>query len=450
MRISKRYLLGPAAVAVIVAGAALGAAHLRGHGGPQPAAQQAQPLAPPPAAQNSTDKQISELQARLSQKASDPSLLAQLGVAYLQKVRETSDPAYYGKAESVFQQALAIAPDNGDALYGMGTLALARHQFRDALDWGERAITVNPDRAVNYGIIGDAQIELGRYDEAVATIQQMVNTRPDLSSYSRVSYVRELYGNVDGAIDAMQKAIAAGGPYSENTSYLRVQLGTLYFNNGRAAGAEREYQDALHFSPDYGPALAGLGYLRAAAGDDPDAIDLFTRASQVYPLPEYFIALGDLEGRDAQPDAAKQQYDLVQVMEKLFIAGGVDLDVETSIFLADHHLPGALDLAREGYQHRPSIQGADALAWALYTSGQPQEAEAYATEALRLGTRDALKLYHAGMIAQALGKTDDARSYLSRALALNPTFSILHSAEAREALAALGGAPAGAVARSQP
>ena len=69
----------------------------------------------------------------------------------------------------------------------------------------------------------------GRYGAAIATVQRMVDLRPDLASYSRVAYLRELHGDIAGAIDAMQLAVSAAGPATENTEYVRVQLGNLYF-----------------------------------------------------------------------------------------------------------------------------------------------------------------------------------------------------------------------------
>ncbi len=452
----KTRFLAVALLAVVLAGGVFTALRMREGGDDGRAA------IPPEAAalyqgsaarRGSTDATIETLQSRLSKRQSDPTVLAQLGAAYLQKVRETGNPTYYRKAETALNQSLKAEPDNGEALSGMGALALARHQFGEALEWGQRAIKVNPYRAANYGIAGDALIELGRYDEAVGTIQKMVDTRPDLASYARVSYLRELYGKTDSAIEGMQRAVRAGGPAVENTSYVRVQLGNLHFNSGRLDEAEREYNLTLQRYPGYGPAQAGLAYVKAAGGDDAAAIELFTKAVEAIPLPEYVIALGDLYTRAGRTDEAARQYELVRAIEKLFAANGTDVDVETALFDADHERDPSATLARarDGYDRRPSIHAADVLAWSLYKAGQPEEAEGYARQALRLGTKDSLKLYHAGMIAKALGKTDDARAYLGQALATNPNFSILHAATARDTLAALGGAASTAsISRSAP
>ena len=115
-------------------------------------------------------------------------------------------------AQAAIDEALQVGPDNVEALIGAGTLANARHQFQEALQLGERARAANPSVPRVYGVIADAQTELGMYDDAIATLQTMVDMRPDLSSYSRVSYARELHGDLDGAIEAMRMAVDAGGP----------------------------------------------------------------------------------------------------------------------------------------------------------------------------------------------------------------------------------------------
>src|SRR5207253_9237219 len=124
-------------------------------------------------------------------------------------------------------------------------------QFVAALDWGRRARRLDPASSRALGVIGDAEIELGRYPDALSSVQQMVDLRPDLSSYARVSYARELFGDVPGAIEAMQKAVEAGGPVPENSAYTRVLLGNLYLNAGRPPQPDREYRRELFEYPGY-------------------------------------------------------------------------------------------------------------------------------------------------------------------------------------------------------
>jgi tetratricopeptide (TPR) repeat protein len=385
------------------------------------------------------DDQIVSLQDSLRAHPNNGEAASLLGLAYLQKVREVGDPSYYPKAEELFNRALDRNKDDLNALVGLGTLALARHDFAEALDWGQRAATLNPYHTAAYGVIGDAQIELGRYDEAVATFQQMINLRPDLTSFTRVSYARELHGDVPGAIEAMQSAAMAGAGRMENVAWTQTQLGNLYFNSGDIQSAKTQYDASLLTLDGYVYGLAGLARVAAAEGDLPAAIDLYSQAIQLMPLPEFVIALGDVYTAAGQPDAAANQYALVDAMQQLYRENGVDTDAEMALFDADHdrNLDQALRQAKDAYKKRSSIRTADVLAWTLYKTGNAAEARKYSQEALRLGTKDALLLFHAGMIESALGNHTAAITYLQQALTINPHFSLLFAPQAQTELTRL-------------
>jgi len=391
---------------------------------------------------NRTDRLIWDTQEALRENPNSADSYAILASLYLQKARETGDPSYYSKAQGAVDAALRLDRQNVEALIAAGTLANARHQFREALEIGERARALNPTIPRVYGVIADAQTELGMYDDAVATLQTMIDMRPDLSSYSRISYARELHGDLDGAIEAMQTAVSAGGETSENSAWVRVQLGNLFFAKGDLDGAEREYRATLAVVPDYVYAQAGMARVRAAQGRISEAIDLYNKAIARMPLPEFVIGLGELQEASGNTAEAAKQYELVRAMQQLFKSSGVDTDLELALFDADHgNDPAATAaLARDAYQRRPSIKAADTLAWALFKAGQTAEARRYAAEALRLNTQDALMVYHAGMIAQAAGDSAAARDYLHRALTLNPHFSPLFAPQAKRALAELNAA----------
>ena len=126
------------------------------------------------------------------------------------------------------------------------------------------------------------------------------------------------------------------------------------------------------------------------------------------------------------PVVAKKQYALIGAIEKLLAANGVRTDLEIALFQVDHgiELRHALDRARVGRAERPSIDGDDVLGWALARNGHCAEALPYSQRALRLGTQDALKFFHRGMIERCLGHAA-ARTWFRRAITLNPHFSIL-------------------------
>lgn len=393
-----------------------------------------------------SDRVLADLQTRLSTNPNDWPAYTQLGLIYLQKARETADPTYYQKAEQALNIILAREPGDYAALGALGELALARHDFTQALELGERARSLNPRRAYAYGVIADAQIELGRYEEAVATVQQMVDLRPDLSSYSRIAYLRELHGDLEGAIEAMQWALSAGGPTLENTLWTQVQLGHLYFNTGRLDQAEAEYRRALERDPNYVHALAGLARNAAARGDLAQAIQLYTRVTERMPLAEYVIALGEVYTLAGQPQKAQQQDDLVRAIDRLYQANGVNTDLEMALFLAERGRPDgditeAVTRARQAYLERPTVFAAEVLAWALHRAGDDLAAAPYAQESLKLGSQDALRLFRAGLIDYRLGRLAEARQKLEAALALNPHFSLRYAEVARQTLAQIPATP---------
>jgi tetratricopeptide (TPR) repeat protein len=396
--------------------------------------------APPPTpAELSDESMIATLRQRLQRNPEDPDAYALLGLALLQRVRLTADVMVYHQAETAFEEALKRNPSHVDALIGQGVLALARHDFEAALAWGQQANALDPYRAESLGIIVDAQVELGQYEAALASTQAMVDLRPDLRSYSRVSYLRELHGDTAGAIEAMQAAVRAGVPGQEGTLWAQTQLGHLYFNSGDWARAEETYRHALQLQPDYVHATAGLARVQAAQGDYEVAIEAYRDAAQRLPLPEFVIPLGELYEVTGRLDEAARQYELVRVIQKLNASAGLDVDLELALFDADHggHPRTTVEQAREAYARRPSIQAADVLAWALYQAGDYREAYLFSLEALRLGTQDAAKYFHAGMIAYRLGEATQAREYLEHALEINPHFSILYTDDARHTLQAL-------------
>ncbi|MEO8286495.1 MAG: tetratricopeptide repeat protein [Chloroflexota bacterium] len=378
------------------------------------------------------DRSIETAQAAIKLEPNDFKAYASLGFAFQQKARETNDPTYYAQAEDALTRALGIKPDYYDAMSGMGQLNLSRHEFGKAEEWGQKAQALQPSSPYAYGVIGDAQIELGQYDAAIASFQQMVDLRPDLGSYSRVSYARELYGDVPGAIDAMQKAVVAGGPAAENTAWCRVQLGNLYFNSNQLDKAEAAYSDALAGYPNYLHALAGLAQVRWAQGRTDDAIKLYKGAVATVPLPQYLTSLGDLLESTGDRAGGKEQLDLVLYIFKVFEAGGVNVGAEKAAFLSDHQIDTAqaVTLAEEAARTRQDIHTMDTLAWAYYQVGRYQDAHSAEQKAMRLGTQNALFFYHMGMIQSKLGDAAGSQISLQKALQINPHFSIKYSKEA--------------------
>jgi tetratricopeptide (TPR) repeat protein len=388
-------------------------------------------------AAGSTPETIAALQRRLRAAPSDWSAAAALGLAYVQQARITADPSTYPRAEQALRRSLSLRGGNVDGLVGMGSLALARHDFRSALAWGRRAVSANPFGVAGYGVVGDALVELGRYREAFHAFQHMADLHPGLAAYARASYARELQGDVAEAIRVMRMAEAAAGS-PEDAAWVAFELGELLWSAGRVDAAEDAYRRAVGQAPAFVGPRAGLARVSWARGRLSEAIRRYQRVVTRFPAPEHVAALGDLYSVTGRPALAQSQFALVRAEQDLFASNGVNVDVELALFDADHASPQeALRSARAAWAERRSVHAADALAWALHRNGRSREAALYARRALALGTRNALFQFHAAMIELRLGHEDRTRVLLSAAVRTNPYFSIIHSTAARRALSRL-------------
>ncbi len=147
-----------------------------------------------------------------------------LSEVFITEARITGKHSYnYDAALDVLGEVLASDLPNKDqrfrALMNKASVQLSLHKFGDALKTGEDALKINDRNAGIYGVLVDANVELGNYAKAVEMSDKMVSIRPDLRSYSRISYLREIHGDVAGAKEAMDMAVKAGYPGMEQTEW---------------------------------------------------------------------------------------------------------------------------------------------------------------------------------------------------------------------------------------
>jgi tetratricopeptide (TPR) repeat protein len=449
MTMRTRLLTMPIALALVTGACAVSPSNAPPSGAATPAATTAtsSPVptasnAPsaPPATGSSTVDDIARLQATVAAKPTDQGAQRDLGFALLQRIRETADPTLYDPALAAFEAAQALDPDDGLTLVGIGGIYLGRHEFAEALIVGRKAVALSPNLATARAVVVDALVELGRYDEADAEAASMLGIAADLSTLSRVSYLAELRGKLDVALAALRLAAKSPALKPENAAFVAALTGNLLVYTGDREGAAAAYQHALDLVPAHAPSVAGLARLAVGAGDLDEAIALYTHASDILPLPEYVIALADVQEAAGLTDEAARSVKLGRAEIQLFLASGVIVDVDLALFEADHGDPAkALEFAEAGYAATPTIRAADAIAWALHRLGRDMEARSHSDEALSLGSRDPLLRYHAGVISAALGETARARRDLELALSTDPGFSATGAAEARRLLASLPG-----------
>jgi len=385
-----------------------------------------------------TQARIAELEQAARERPDEAEPLVLLAATRLQRVRETGDPAGYALADSALVAALKREPSSPAALTERGVLRLARHDFSGALSDGRRARKLAPQVVRPLGVIVDAYVELGRYEDAERALQQMVDLKPNLDSYARVAYYRELRGDLDGASFALALAASAGGPAAENVAFVQALLGEVELAQGRSGQARRAFQAALAGLPDHGPSRSGLADLDIAAGRLEPAIERLEAVVENLPTQKDLVTLAELQLVTGRTEDARRTLARVRVTQQREEDAGVDLDTERAAFEADHGDPRrGVELGRAAWAKTPNVRTADALGWALTRAGKPKEGLAYARRALRLGSRDPRPLYHAGMSARAAGRPEEARRFLDQALGANPAFSPLHARVARRALAEL-------------
>ena len=340
----------------------------------------------------------------------------------------------------LYRQALALRSSNVGALTGLAWVSGARHEFEQSLTWARQAVAIAPQHHAAYGLLGDAALEMGDYEEAFTHYQKMLDIRPDLASYSRGAHLLFVTGDTRRAMVLMHKAIAAGAPYAENTAWCRAQLALMLWATGALLPAEQLLHTALAEAPHNYHVLAAMGKIKAAQQDFEAAIDYYKRASAIAPQLEVVIALGDLYRFTGQPEAAARQEALVDVIHQLNTANGVRDDITIARFYADRerHLSEALRIAEAVYTTRPNVFVADTLAWCYYKNGRYEEASKAIKKALSQKTPDAMILFHAGMIYAKLGERPTAQKYLYQALSLHANFHPVYATVAADTLTQLG------------
>ena len=322
--------------------------------------------------------------------ASDPTDLRStqaLAIAYVRSAAD-GDPSFYDLAERALDRADGIVRDDDATLLGRATLALSRHEFATARDLADRVLATNADLDAALVVRFDAAIELGDYAMAANLLDRLTVSEPGLAVYARVSYFRQLNGDLDGAIEAMRAAATAGADAPIDQAEVRALLGDLLWLRGDAEGALAEFDAALADRPALPVAIVGRARALAATGSLQVAIEELERLTQRLPIPAALELLGELHDDAGDRTSAQRAWSTARVGYELQAASGQVVDLEAAIFEANHGNPAtALAYAQQAFAARPdNVFAADALAWALHINGDDAGAAELARTATRLGT----------------------------------------------------------------
>ncbi len=386
-----------------------------------------------------TDDRISFLQGKLKTQPNDERLEGLLAGAFLQKLRETIDPVYLRNAAGVVDRMLSANPKSYMALRLENEIDMQRHDFPKVAARARELLDRNPSDSGTVGLLGDALMELGKYDEAGEVYKRMVELSPNLFSYNRLAYHRFVTGNAAEALSWMSEAVHAGSDSPENLAWCLVEFGDLLFKTGHEEEAKAAYKQALSSFPDYHRANAALGRLLAAEGDYSGAMEHVKKAQAAVPFPDYAAILEALYRRDGKTEEANRQIDLIDMIDKLMKVNGETMNRNLAAILSDEDrkLDRALELAQVEFTVRNDVFTWDALSWVEYKRKSYAEAAAGSEKALALNTPDPMLYYHAGMIDIALGRKDAASRHLGRALSLSPKFDFRYAPEAKRVVQSL-------------
>lgn len=364
------------------------------------------PGAPPTTAEGLLQR-ISDMERRIGQRPDDTGAAVLLADALLRQARVTGEGRPAGRAAEVLKSVLKENPGHYDAKRLLGAVYLSQHRFRDALAIAMRARDQRPNDAWTYGIIGDAHLELGEYEKAFDAFDVMVTKRPSAAAYARVAYARELQGNLEGALQAMQMAAEATTAHDpEAQAWYAAQVGELHLRMGRLEDADREYRRAAFIFHNHPFAMIGQGKVKAARRDRDGALAVYLDQLTRTPTLDLAARLGDLYAEGGDSIEAERYYRLAEDLAGPSIA---QTEVNLALFLAEHErkLPEAVKIAETVAATRHDIFTDDALAWAYYKTGRPEEAFAASQRALRTGTRDPRILAHAAAIRAAAKRADN-------------------------------------------
>jgi tetratricopeptide (TPR) repeat protein len=346
-----------------------------------------------------------------------------LAMALARRARETSDNSYYDRANDALKKSFAIAPGNFEAEKINIWLLLGRHEFAKALAASEALNKKVPDDVQVYGFLVDANVELGKYEQAEKAAQWMLNLRPgNIPALTRAAFLRELFGDVEGALELMDMALQSTPlNETEDRAWILTQMAHLELSHGDRSSAESLLHSALETFPDYHYALARKAELRQVQKKFDEAATLLEQRFKAAPHAENLFDLSvalHRAGRRAEAARRFKEFENAALNES---SSNDNANRELIFYYADcaHKPSEALRIATLEAGRRQDVHTLDAYAWALYRAGRVAEADAVMKRVLTVGIRDARIFTHAGAIAANRNDVATARRYLREASLLN-------------------------------
>jgi tetratricopeptide (TPR) repeat protein len=333
----------------------------------------------------------------------------------------------YTEARKAFDQAVALAPDNSDALGFAGVSYLREDpsnpaNVQKAVDLSAKAIEKNPDNWLPHKTLGEIYDSKKLSEEAMREYKTAARLNPSdadtLYALGKLQYRAKLYPDA-------QKSF-------ESCVALRPDFTNAHFNRGMTlvqlgdkAKAIDAFKAAVATKKDYADAHYMIGSLLRDRGDTAGALDAFKLASQYAPdkagyareLASAYIARNDYANAEAtlarslalEPDNVVANYSMASAKIKL----GKSRE--------------ALPFALKAVEKEPSAANNYVLGLANERLGNVDDAVKYYTFAVQKDPKFSPALINLGGMYDSRGMPDKALPLLLAAQDLSPESWELHN-----------------------
>ncbi|MFN8455266.1 MAG: tetratricopeptide repeat protein [Anaerolineae bacterium] len=184
------------------------------------------------------------------------------------------------QAEQIYQRVLATHPTCAEAWYLAGLLAHQLGQSHIALDYLQRAATLDASRDIFHSSQALIYRQLGRWEQAAASYRRAVQLNPtDAESHFYLGLVLDQVGQLEAAAVSFDRAVQIQ-PHLVEAHYNR---GVVLEKLDRLDEAAACYQRTLQQQPGHAQAYHNLGNLYRKAGLLDQAVTCYLKSLQLQP-----------------------------------------------------------------------------------------------------------------------------------------------------------------------
>jgi protein O-GlcNAc transferase len=313
----------------------------------------------------------------------------------------------FDDAEREFRLALEKDPDDLGAVSGLGQVALARGQYREALPHLERATSISSEMVSAFRSLGDAYAATGDFARASTAYRQAVALAPN-DVETRLALARTLtengeYTEAREVCHAMIR-VSRGSPAAQARSY--AQLGEVYSREGRTPEAMASLYKASELNPADAVITRALAASAVRGGLYAEASSAYGRVLSLAPLDvQAKKQLAWVQFKLERYPAAIKHYEAVG--ESL---GTVDRYYLAQAYAKTSKVDRAVDLFREVVRTDPeNYKGVYCnMAYAYYDANRYQRAIETAREGLAGDSASACLRFCWAQALDKLGRHEDA------------------------------------------